>query len=256
MILTTAGFTVLQLCIFAAFALPFAFQKSFCLLFFGTSLTFHGCIYILLRIFKNDFVIELTGERLTKINSANIITLFRITTLPTLLFLVMAARDHSIRSPLLFLVVAVFCSDFLDGYVSRKTGQVTRVGKMMDSASDYCLIAVLTVVFAYYGLIPGWLFWFVIMRLFLQTVLMTFLIRIQRKIEPKSTFMGKVAVASIMVVYSTEILELVIGSGVTPLVNVLEYTSAGILAASMIDKLILFVHEQRRSLERDQHTEL
>ena len=150
----------------------------------------------MLIAFKQDFTKVPSGEKLQRVNLANAITLFRLTSMPTLLFLVLASKDYRIRLPLLGLVVLVFATDFADGYVSRKAGEVTRIGKMMDSVSDYVLLIVLTIVFYYFSLVPPWFFLLVTTRLGLQVVFVFLLIFINKRIEPKTTFMGKVAVAS------------------------------------------------------------
>ena len=238
---TMAGCYAVQLVIFFSFAIPGNFEDRYGLVFWIVSSLFHMALLGLMFVFRSDFIIEKTGELLTRVNMANRVTLFRITTLPTLLFLIIAAREYRIRTPLLVLVVLVFLTDFLDGYISRKGNQVTRVGRMMDSASDYCLLAVLTTVFLYYSLIPVWMFWFVTVRLGLQSVLMGILIVIRRKIEPKTTFLGKLAVASIMVLYSVEVLVLVSIPIPSIMITLVEYTVGAVLLISMEDKISSFI---------------
>ena len=60
---------------------------------------FHIFLYLLLILFSDDFRKEATGEKLASINLANRITLIRVSTLPTLLFLVIAAKNYHIRFP-------------------------------------------------------------------------------------------------------------------------------------------------------------
>ena len=150
---TVIAYIVLQHALFCAFALPGGFFREFFLSFSLASLAFHTFLYTLLRFFIDDFRNEATGILFPSMNLANRITLVRISTLPTLFFLVVAARTYRIRYPLLILVVLIFITDFLDGYVSRKAHQVTKIGRMMDSASDYSVLIVLTLVFRYYTLI-------------------------------------------------------------------------------------------------------
>ncbi len=240
---TMVGFQVFQILVFLGFALSQGFLASYGLLFFSLSILFHIFLFILLMVFKADFTLEKTGVALTRINLANRITLFRITTLPTLLVLIMAARDYRIRVPLLALVILVFLSDFADGYVSRSQGQVTRVGRMMDSASDYSLLVVLTVVFYYFSIIPLWFFALVVGRLFLQSALMAVLYLVRRHIEPKTTLMGKVAVATIMVLYAAEIAKIGLGLRSAMIIQILEWVAGLIVSASVLDKVLAFVRE-------------
>jgi phosphatidylglycerophosphate synthase len=235
------GYYLLQALIFLAFSLAARFFSEYVGPFFGVSTAFHLFLLGLLLMFKQDFVKEATGERLERVNLANRITLFRISTLPTLLFLVLAARDHSIRFPLLALVVVVFASDFADGYISRKAGEVTRVGRMMDSASDYSLLIVLTIVFHYFKLIPRWLFLLIVARLGIQVLLMGILIVVKRRIDPKTTFLGKAAVATIMVLYAIEVLRMITGLGDTKTKAVLELAAGAVVAVSVADKVVSFL---------------
>jgi len=231
----------MQCALFCAFAQPGGFLDAYWWRFFGASVGFHLFLYLLLNCFLDDFRKEATGEKLAKINLANRITLIRVSTMPTLLFLVVAAKTYRIRYPLLALVVAIFVTDFLDGYVSRKANEVTKAGRMMDSASDYCLIVVLTLVFRYYRLIPIWFLALVLVRLGIQVVLMGTLIVVKRKVEPKTTPMGKVAVASIMVAYSFEVLGLITGTFPAAAKTGIEWLSAAIVAVSIGDKIKSFI---------------
>lgn len=238
---TITAYLAIQYAVFTAFALPAGFFGRFWLEFFLVSAGFHAILGVLLLFFIEDFVKESTGEVLASINLANRITLVRVSTLPTLLYLVIAAKSYKIRFPLLFLVVAIFVTDFLDGYISRKSKQITRIGRMMDSASDYCLLIVLTLVFSYYKLIPIWFLILVLTRLGTQVALVAILIIIQKRIEPRTTFMGKLAIASIMVGYSFEVFELIVG-GMPPMITtVIEWLVAAILVASIGDKIVSFV---------------
>ena len=244
---TVAAYFLTQTAIYAAFAAAGGFfaLASRTLPFLVTAAVFHVFLLAMLLLFKADFVKESNGERLERVNLANRITLFRVSTLPTLLFLVIAARDYRIRVPLLILVVLVFATDFVDGYVSRRGGEVTRVGRMMDSASDYSLLIVLTVVFYYFNLIPRWFFFVVLVRLGLQVILMGVLILVKRKIDPKTTIMGKVAVAGIMVLYAAEILRLLFAIRARVVFVGIEYAVGAIVLASIADKALIFLKDMR-----------
>ncbi len=251
------AFCFVQFAIFSAFALfaePSSSETSsgffarYGLGYGIVSFVYYGCFLALLFLFKNSFIKIPSGERLERVNLANAVTMFRLTSMPTILFLVLAAKEYSIRLPLLCLVVLVFATDFVDGYISRKAGEVTKVGKMMDSASDYSLLIVLSVVFYYFELVPPWFFLIVAARLGLQVILVFALIFINRKVEPKTTFLGKAAVASIMVLYAIEVLRLIFNIERLPLFVVLEYIVVVIVAVSMVDKVLAFARElpQRR----------
>jgi len=246
------AYSIVQLGIFSAFALlaepsaadlPRGFFMRYGPAYGAVAIAYYGCLVFLLFLFKSSFIKIPSGERLDRVNLANAITMFRLTSMPTILFLVLAAKDYRIRVPLLCLVVLVFATDFVDGYISRKAGEVTKVGKMMDSASDYSLLIVLTVVFYFFELVPRWFFVIVAARLGLQVVLVFLLIFINRKVEPKTTFLGKAAVASIMILYAIEVLRLIFSLERLPLFAAFEWIVAGIVAISVIDKIVAFARE-------------
>jgi len=237
---TTSIFFVAQCAVFLIFAVSAGFATQYWSLFLPISAGFHLILLIMLLLFQDDFVIESNGRKLERINLANVITLSRVSTLPTLLVLVIAAKHYRIRIPLLILVALIFLTDFFDGRISRKTNQVTRVGRMMDSASDYTLLVVLSVIFQYYLLIPGWFFVLVIVRLGIQALLMAILIVVRKRIEPKSTFMGKVTVASIMVLYTLEIIQLALQERHLLVFRIAEWIVAIIIVIGIFDKIVSF----------------
>lgn len=71
----------------------------------------------------------------------------------------------------LFIVAAV--SDWLDGYLARKMGLVTPLGKLMDPLADKILVSAAFVFFTAEGLCPVWVTALIIGREFLVTGLRT-----------------------------------------------------------------------------------
>jgi CDP-diacylglycerol---glycerol-3-phosphate 3-phosphatidyltransferase len=67
----------------------------------------------------------------------------------------------------LFVIAAV--SDFLDGYLARKMGLVTPLGKLMDPLADKILVSAAFVFFTEKGLCPVWVTALIIGREFLVT---------------------------------------------------------------------------------------
>jgi cardiolipin synthase len=56
-----------------------------------------------------------------------------------------------------FVVLAVFAStDWLDGYLARTLGQVTRLGKLLDPLSDRLLVAVVGIALIVSDIVPWW----------------------------------------------------------------------------------------------------
>ena len=81
---------------------------------------------------------SLLGSRL---NLPNIITLARIAVCPVL-FLLAIAESTAARYAAFALFVAAALSDVWDGYLARKHGLITEVGKLLDPLADKLLMAV------------------------------------------------------------------------------------------------------------------
>lgn len=237
--------------VFLAFALSYGITSAYAVPFAATTIGFHSVVLILLYRFRDDFIIEDTGERLERVNLANVVTLARLSSLPTVLFLVLAAKDYPIRGPLVALVAAVFATDFLDGWISRTRKQVTRIGKLADSTSDYSLIVVLSIVYQYYFLIPTWFFALIVSRLALQTVFAFVLLAIHGSFFPKATFLGKATVAGTMGLYALETVRLFVPAGYGWVWTWSEGLVGLVVAASIVDKVIAFAMHARQASRRD-----
>jgi CDP-diacylglycerol--glycerol-3-phosphate 3-phosphatidyltransferase len=55
-----------------------------------------------------------------------------------------------------FLIILIFVSDGLDGYVARKRGETSMFGALFDIAGDRIVELTLWIVTAYHGLVPIW----------------------------------------------------------------------------------------------------
>ncbi|WP_455389217.1 CDP-diacylglycerol--glycerol-3-phosphate 3-phosphatidyltransferase [Petrachloros mirabilis] len=73
------------------------------------------------------------------LNLPNLITLARILLIPVFVILFSSPTpDRSLNAAIIFVVAAV--SDLLDGYIARRTGQVTTLGKLLDPIADKLLV--------------------------------------------------------------------------------------------------------------------
>lgn len=73
------------------------------------------------------------------LNVPNILTLARILLIPVFIILfVNPTPDQSLAAAIIFAVAAV--TDMLDGYIARRTGQVTKLGKLLDPIADKLLV--------------------------------------------------------------------------------------------------------------------
>ncbi len=79
----------------------------------------------------------------------NLLTSFRFVSAPILLWL--AWHEH--KSAFLLLLAVTFLSDALDGFVARRTGQVSEFGAILDSWAD--VLTYLTITLCAWWLWPG-----------------------------------------------------------------------------------------------------
>uniref|UniRef100_A0A7C4GKI8 CDP-diacylglycerol--glycerol-3-phosphate 3-phosphatidyltransferase n=1 Tax=Fervidobacterium thailandense TaxID=1008305 RepID=A0A7C4GKI8_9BACT len=92
-------------------------------------------------------------ERSVVFNIPNTISWIRIVVTGFIVFFLYL--EQNFVALILFLFASI--SDYFDGYIARKTGQVTNLGKVLDQMSDKILITSVLVVFTEMGLVPGWL---------------------------------------------------------------------------------------------------
>src|SRR5688572_26802035 len=101
----------------------------------------------------------------------NIITLLRI----SLLIVAAAVYFAGARGTGIVLAVIAGVTDYLDGAVARATGQVTRLGEILDQFSDLCYESLVLIVAVAQGFFPPWVllvylareFWVVCIRRFM-----------------------------------------------------------------------------------------
>jgi CDP-diacylglycerol--glycerol-3-phosphate 3-phosphatidyltransferase len=86
----------------------------------------------------------------------NGVTLLRILAIPLILILLSyVGRGHQILTALLFLGAAV--TDTLDGYLARRRGMVTTLGKFLDPLADKLLIVTALIALIPARTIPAWM---------------------------------------------------------------------------------------------------
>ncbi len=89
-------------------------------------------------------------------NLPNKLTLFRIAIIPVICFLyIWDFRPLNYLTAALFAVGAI--TDFLDGYIARKTNNVTRIGEVLDPISDKLLITAALVLLTEAKILGGWI---------------------------------------------------------------------------------------------------
>jgi cardiolipin synthase len=82
----------------------------------------------------------------------NALSALRIVLVPVFLVLVLAGEDLAA-----FIVIVVSSlSDFLDGIIARRFGQITKLGQLLDPAADRLFIFAAVIALAVRGVVPWW----------------------------------------------------------------------------------------------------
>jgi CDP-diacylglycerol--glycerol-3-phosphate 3-phosphatidyltransferase len=105
-------------------------------------------------------------------NAPNAITAIRIAMIPVILaFTYYEGRVNSFVAAMLFAVTGA--TDFLDGWVARRTGAVTVVGKFLDPLADKLIVMSILIMLVHLGRVPAWLVILILAREFTVTGLRT-----------------------------------------------------------------------------------
>jgi len=106
------------------------------------------------------------------LNAPNGITAARIAMIPVILaFTYYEGRVNSFVAAGLFAVTGA--TDFLDGWVARRTGTVTVIGKFLDPLADKLILMSVLIMLVHLGRVPAWLVILILAREFTVTGLRT-----------------------------------------------------------------------------------
>lgn len=119
----------------------------------------------------------------------NIISFLRLLGVPLFLWLVLVPKADGWA---LVLLVGAGISDWLDGKIARATGQISRLGQILDPIADRLYIAAALLGLALRGIIPWWLVALIVAR---ELVLVTTLPPLKRRglLGLPVHFLGKAA---------------------------------------------------------------
>jgi phosphatidylglycerophosphate synthase len=238
-----AAYFLVQIVIVAGTTIVLRGRWPLAALFAGILAVYHALLTVLLLARKEDFHREGEVAPLPRVNPSNALTLARLSSIPTLLFLIILASDAPVLPVLLPFACLVFASDMFDGILARRRNEITFVGRYLDSSSDYLMIIAVSIVFYHFALIPLWLFLLIMARLVLFAMGMAILALREGKADPLSTFLGKASIFSLMVLYAMEIAQIfrvpVIGDNLV--VTIIEYVVAAVVSISIVDKAVFLI---------------
>jgi CDP-diacylglycerol---glycerol-3-phosphate 3-phosphatidyltransferase len=91
-----------------------------------------------------------------KLNLPNALTLLRIFLVPFLVVVLLTKFDGRETIGLLIFLTAT-ATDFLDGWLARRRGQITTLGILLDPIADKLLISAVFISLVELGLAPAWM---------------------------------------------------------------------------------------------------
>ncbi len=104
-----------------------------------------------------------TGGRGMPLNLPNILSLARVAAVPVMILLLISPGVVlSVIAAVFFLLVCI--TDWLDGYVARKRGLVTSLGKFLDPLADKLLIISSFIMLIPLGRVPAWVVTLIVAR--------------------------------------------------------------------------------------------
>jgi CDP-diacylglycerol--glycerol-3-phosphate 3-phosphatidyltransferase len=107
-------------------------------------------------------------NEISRFNPANILTLFRILTVPIVVLLLYTPDggdiplSRSVAATILFTVSSF--TDLFDGYIARRYQLVTTLGKLLDPLADKLLVCAAIVMLIPSGRVPAWMVAIIVAR--------------------------------------------------------------------------------------------
>lgn len=138
----------------------------------------------------------------------NAISAARLLLLPV--FLSLVVQDEHLAA--IVVIAVVFATDFVDGFVARRTGTTSELGKWLDPVADRVTLIVVAVSFALGGLVPWWA---LVLLVVPDVLLSAFALWAFGGASFPVTWLGKVRTALLMV----GLLGLLVGAAVTDAVG-------------------------------------
>ena len=138
------------------------------------------------------------------VNLPNALTFFRILLVPVLVVVLLTKFEGKEFVGLgLFLLAAL--TDFLDGFIARRWGLVTRLGKLLDPAADKILTSAAFISLVEMGDAPAWIVVIIVAREFAISTLRS--VSAESQVVIASSLSGKAKTSSQIVAISLLIIQ-------------------------------------------------
>jgi cardiolipin synthase (CMP-forming) len=123
----------------------------------------------------------------------NLLSLLRLASVPVFLYLFVTDREEA--AVVLYALGAL--TDFFDGFIARRLGQVSEIGKLLDPLADRIFIIALALALVSVGALPWWLATAIVVR---DLVVLSMLPLLERRGSGRIAvnFTGKTATAFLL----------------------------------------------------------
>ena len=126
---------------------------------------------------------------------SNLLSVLRVLLIIPLCYLFLTGFGNN-KYLILGVLVLMYVTDLLDGYLARKLDQISELGKIIDPLADKLAVGFTAILMFFNGLIPLWFILTVLIRDVLILVFGLYL-KSRKKIVLMSNYPGKIAVFTI-----------------------------------------------------------
>jgi CDP-diacylglycerol--glycerol-3-phosphate 3-phosphatidyltransferase len=123
---------------------------------------------------------------------SNLLSVFRVVLIIPLCYLFFSDFGQN-KYLILAVLILMYITDLLDGYLARKLNQISELGKIIDPLADKLAVGIVAILMFIKGLIPLWFIAFIILRDLLILGFGLYL-KNKKKIVLMSNYPGKIAV--------------------------------------------------------------
>jgi CDP-diacylglycerol--glycerol-3-phosphate 3-phosphatidyltransferase len=103
------------------------------------------------------------------LNIPNLLSVLRIALIPFFVFLLLPAGEETVCVGPFVVFALASITDFFDGYIARRTQQITKLGKLLDPIADKILIASALIFLVQLQRVSAWIVIVIIAREFAVT---------------------------------------------------------------------------------------
>jgi cardiolipin synthase len=146
------------------------------------------------RLIENE---EGAGIGAGALTLPNLITAVRLALIPVYLWLVFGRHSYT---PAAILLATLGITDWVDGFLARRLGQVSELGKILDPVADRILVGVSVISVAWVGAVPWWFAGLTLVREVLVSVA-TLLLASMGSARIDVLYVGKMGAFGLMVAY-------------------------------------------------------